>query len=323
MPGAHDNDIVLAVEGGHKAFGSHRVLHDVNLRIAQGQIVALVGPSGCGKSTLLRIILGILDATSGAAVITGEDGSRRAVDGPGPDRGIVFQTYGLMPFLTARKNAALGPDLIRSTLLGRLVGMINPWSQWRRTRKDDLDQARSSLTGMGLGDALERYPSELSGGMRQRVAISQALLTRPRILLLDEPFGALDEATRESLQEMLLGFYQENMAAAERGEPPPYTILIVTHELNEAIYVSDRVVGLSQYWDWAADGHESCPGATIVYDKAAPIYHPDDIKEYERFIEQRAEIRRVVFEQSYQPPRSEHVGFWQEVADNGGLGVLS
>ena len=107
------------------------------------------------------------------------------------------------------------------------------------------------------------------------MAIAQALIMKPKILLLDEPFGALDEATREELQLMLLNLYQENLAGQERkGEPPPHTILIVTHELNEALYVADRVVGLSQYH------REGSQGATIVYDKAAPVFHPTDPKEY-------------------------------------------
>jgi ABC-type nitrate/sulfonate/bicarbonate transport system ATPase subunit len=158
--------------------------------------------------------------------------------------------------------------------------------------------------------------------MRQRVAIAQAIITQPRVLLLDEPFGALDEATREALQTMLLEFYDENVAALKEDKEPPYTIFIVTHELNEAIYVSDRVVGLSQYWDWEAAGFEACPGATIIYDRAAPIYRPDDPKEHEDFLEQRGEIRRIVFDEEHLPDADTHVAFWNNVRTEGGRGVL-
>jgi NitT/TauT family transport system ATP-binding protein len=322
MPARGEHDIVLKVDGVYKQYGDNLVLHDVNLEIAEGQTVALVGPSGCGKSTLLNIILGIIDPTAGAVLITRDD-VRVAVEGPGPDRGIVFQSYGLMPFLTAEENVALGPDLLQTSLADRLLGTLWPWSKWRRLKKKDLVEARRILTGMGLGDALDKYPTELSGGMRQRVAIAQAIITKPRVLLLDEPFGALDEAARESAQSMLLGFYEENVAARKAGNDPPYTIFIVTHELNEAIYVSDRVLGLSQYWDWQADGFEACPGATIIYDRAAPVYHPDDPRELEDFIEQRSEIRLCVFNEGHLPRADAHVTFWDDVHKDGGKGVVA
>jgi ABC-type nitrate/sulfonate/bicarbonate transport system ATPase subunit len=129
---------------------------------------------------------------------------------------------------------------------------------------------------------------------------------KPKILLLDEPFGALDEATREELQMMLLRLYAENETAMAEGKEPPYTILIVTHELNEAFYVSDRVVGLSQYHDQGAKG------ATIVYDKAAPVFRVDDPREFGVFIEQREELRRQVFDPNSLQNHQEFVTFWQE-----------
>mgnify|MGYP002725592451 CR=1 FL=1 len=314
--------IVLDIKGVNKHFGSNLVLHDVNLKIAQGEIVALVGPSGCGKSTLLKIILGILDASSGLVMLS-RDGVRYAIEGPGEDRGVVFQSYGLLPHLTAEQNVAIGPDFIQTNLLQRAFAWL-PWSKVRKLKRKDLIEARKILTKMGLGNAHDKYPSELSGGMRQRVAIAQAIATKPRILLLDEPFGALDEATRESLQTMLLEFYQENLQAVQRGEEPPYTVLIVTHELNEAIFVADSVVGLSQYWDWKAEGFASCPGATIIYDKVAPIFHPEDPKEHGLFVKQRKEIRRVVFHDGDElPNRTDHVTFWKEMMAGKTVGVLS
>jgi NitT/TauT family transport system ATP-binding protein len=145
---------------------------------------------------------------------------------------------------------------------------------------------------------------------------------RPEITLLDEPFGALDEATREELQRMLLTLYLENRQAKERGELPPYTIFIVTHELNEALYVGDRVIGLSQYWNWRDDGNKSFPGATIVYDKKAPLFDPEGVRDYEVFEEQRAEIRQVVFDPIHLQARNEFRDFWHEVTRDGGHGVV-
>ena len=159
---------------------------------------------------------------------------------------------------------------------------------------------------VGLGAAKGQYPAELSGGMCQRVAIAQALIMRPKLLLLDEPFGALDEATRESLQLMLLHLYEENVQAKQRGEAAPHTILIVTHELNEAIYVSNRVLGLSQYHETGKEG------ATIVYDKPAPIYRPNEPKDLSRFFEQKEELLKSVFSEKYIKHHSEFVSFWDE-----------
>ena len=159
------------------------------------------------------------------------------------------------------------------------------------------------LEKVRLGDALRLYPAEMSGGMQQRVALAQALIMKPSILLLDEPFGALDEATREGLQNLLLDLRSENMAAAAAGLPAPHTVVIVTHELNEAILVGDRVVGLSQYWDWESEGHASCPGATVVYDSPSPIFKPKEGRDFKAFAAQRQEIRDTVFEPKIKPKR--------------------
>ncbi len=159
---------------------------------------------------------------------------------------------------------------------------------------------------MGLGKSINHYPHEMSGGMRQRVAIAQAMIMRPKILLLDEPFGALDESTRTDLQSMLLRFYQENLEAKRKGQDPPYTILIVTHELNEALYVSDRVIGLSQYHDDGANG------ATIVYDRPCPVFHPNDARDFDRFLNQREELRKAVFDAEENKQHEQFVTFWDE-----------
>jgi len=283
-------------------FGDNKVLFDLNLKVDAGQFVALVGPSGCGKSTLLRAILGTHLPQQGE-ILTMENGSLVNADRPGRDRGIVYQKYSLYPFLTALDNVALGLKLDQTTTVFRWFN----WTGWAKKRRQFRDRAAAFLDKVGLGQAMYLYPSQMSGGMQQRVAIAQALIMEPEIILLDEPFGALDEATREELQEMLLQFYEENKEATAEGRKPPYTLIIVTHELNEAIRVGDRLVGLSQYWDWKAEGHERSPGATVVYDKSAPVFRSDERPDYELFADIRREIRQVVYNPEVLQQRNVHV----------------
>ncbi|HIJ40584.1 MAG TPA: ATP-binding cassette domain-containing protein [Deltaproteobacteria bacterium] len=312
-------EIVLECRGISHWFGSNRVLFDINLKIIRGEIVSLVGPSGCGKSTLLRAIIGTHPPCKGEVIMTSSvSGDARTVDGPGRDRGIVYQNYSLFPFLTARENVAIGLMLDQTSLAFRMFHFF----KWRNLRKEHLVQADALLETLKLGKALHLYPHEMSGGMRQRVAIAQALIMKPEILLLDEPFGALDEATREELQKMLLTLYSENCAAKGRGEPPPYTIFIVTHELNEAIYVGDRIVALSQYWNWKEAGLKTSPGATIVYDKMAPVYLPEQARDFETFLSQRHKIRQTAFEPDQPVDRNENIQFWDEIKAGMGHGVL-
>ncbi len=310
---------VLECCGVSHWFGTNNVLHEVDLKILRGEIVSLVGPSGCGKSTLLRAIIGTHPPCKGKVVVHNIDGSANTVTRPGRDRGIVYQRYTLYPFLTAKENVAFGLMLDQSSLAGRLFKYFN----WRRLRKDHLQQAEELLVKLKLGAALNLYPHEMSGGMCQRVAIAQALIMKPEILLLDEPFGALDEATREELQQMLLSLYAENCLMQREGKEPPYTVLMVTHELNEAIYVSDRVVALSQYWDWQGVGHVVCPGATIVYDNLAPVFQPGDQRDYVAFETQRQTIRNAAFEPDILQDSQQFKQFWEDVMQGKGKGVLA
>ncbi len=293
-----DNMTALQVENLSHWFDDFRVLNDINLKITAGQIVALVGPSGCGKSTLLKAILGTHPTRAGRVLVDG-----REVRAPSRNVGIVYQHYSLYDFLTAEANVALGLKLDQTSLFYRTC----LFPQWFKLRKEHMARSRAFLGKVSLSAACGKYPAELSGGMRQRVAIAQSLILKPKLLLLDEPFGALDEATRESLQMMLLGFYQENLLAQAEGRTPEYTILIVTHELNEAIYVANRVIGLSRFHD------EGERGAMVVYDRPCPVFHPDDPKDLAAFVEQREELRKAVFDPSYVKHHSKYVSFWKEL----------
>ncbi len=291
-------------------FGQKRVLHDVNVRIRRGEFLSLVGPSGCGKSTYFRTIVGTHLPRAGENRLF-HDPARpegEIVAGPGRDRGIVYQHYSLFPFFTAQENVAIGLTLDGTSMGHRF---LRPFD-FRRCEREHMERAADMLRRVRLGDALRLYPHEMSGGMKQRVALAQSMIMQPALILLDEPFGALDESTREELQRMLIELHSENQSAIRRGELPSLTLIIVTHELNEALYVGDRVVGLSQYWDWKSEGHERCPGATIVYDKPAPVFEVRDSRDFEQFKNQRDEIRDVVFEPKTPSRRGVHV-----VSENG------
>jgi NitT/TauT family transport system ATP-binding protein len=292
-----NNEIVLDIDKVSHWFGDNYVLNEVVLKVPAGQILSLVGPSGCGKSTLLKAILGTHPANKGIIKVAGE--FHRS---PTRNVGIVYQHYHLPPFLTARENVALGLKLDQTSLPYRIFR----YDKWRKLRKEHLEQATAFLETVNLGDSADLYPHELSGGMRQRVAIAQAMIMEPDVLLLDEPFGALDEETREKLQELLLGFYQDNEAAVANGKKPPNTIVIVTHELTEALIVADRVVGLSQFHD---DGKR---GATIVLDEPAPIFEPGFERELVQFNEQKERLRHAVFNPSVNQHRDDFRSYWTE-----------
>ncbi len=294
-----ETQTAVEIRGLSHWFGPNRVLNDINLRIEPGQIVALVGPSGCGKSTLLKAILGTHPAAEGEVIVDGQH-----IRAPSRKVGIVYQHYSLFDFLTAESNVAFGLKLDATSLPFRTLML----PQWLKLRREHLAHSREFLERVGLKAACGKYPTELSGGMRQRVAIAQALILKPKLVLLDEPFGALDEATRESLQLMLLRFYQENLVAQAEGRVPEYTILIVTHELNEAIYVANRVIGLSRFHDKGEQG------AMIVYDRPCPVFHPDHPKDLGKLVAQREELRAAVFDPRNIKHHSKYVSFWEELS---------
>lgn len=309
--------IVLNVEGVCQSFGDNHVLYDINLQVIQGEFVAVVGGSGCGKTTLFNAILGTVPAKEG---IVETNGVR--VTGPNRNVGVVYQKYGLYDFLTAEENVAFGLKVDQTTTFQR---MFMPWYWWP-LRKQHLEDSRNLLTKVKLGDHLNKHPNKLSGGQQQRVAICQSLIMKPHILLLDEPFGALDESTRESLQKMLLHLYADNVEAKKRGEDPPHTVLFITHELNEAFYVSDRVVGLSRNWyeDTINNGKKKGKnfGATKVWDKCAPTYTPESPKNFELFFEAKERLKEIVLnENSPEVQRNDHVSFWEDLEKGVGSGV--
>ena len=203
----------IQIESVAKAFGvnGHTMpaVLDATLEIQAGEFLCLLGPSGCGKSTLLNIVAGFIPPTRGRVLVDG-----RPVTGPGRERGVVFQEYALFPWLTVAENVEFGPRLAgrppaeRRELVARYVGMV------------------------GLSEHRGKFPNQLSGGMRQRVAIARALANTPSIVLMDEPFGALDAQTREIMQDEL--------SRIQRVEHK--TILFVTHSIREAVYLGDRVV---------------------------------------------------------------------------------
>ncbi len=196
------------------AGGRYIALHDVSLQIHQGEFVSLIGHSGCGKSTLLNMVAG-LDLPTEGRVTLEEQEIRR----PGPDRMVVFQNYSLLPWKTVRQNITLAIDSALKHL---------PRGERRSIAEHHIDL-------VSLRAAADKYPAQLSGGMKQRVAIARALALRPKVLLLDEPFGALDALTRGNLQEQLMQICQENHV----------TCLMVTHDVDEALLLSDRVVMLT------------------------------------------------------------------------------
>lgn len=191
--------------------GPFEALREINLEVRKGEFICVIGHSGCGKSTLLNMVSGFLTPTSGSVTI-----DNVAIERPGPDRMVVFQNYSLLPWKTVEQNVALAVKAARSELDAQ-------------TRSEVVEH---HLEMVGLTEARHKRPEQISGGMRQRVAIARALAVRPDVLVLDEPFGALDAITKEELQEELLAIWRENKP----------TVLMITHDIDEALFLADRIV---------------------------------------------------------------------------------
>mgnify|MGYP002628541293 FL=1 len=238
--------------------GRYVALQGINLDIAAGEFVSLIGHSGCGKSTLLNLLAGLDQASEGGILMNG-----RQVTDPGPDRMVVFQNYSLLPWLTVRQNIALA------------VNTVYP-SKSNQERREIVER---NIQTVNLSAAANKFPAELSGGMKQRVAIARALAIRPKLLLLDEPFGALDALTRGNLQQQLMQICQES----------GLTAVMVTHDVDEALLLSDRVVCLS-----------NGPAAGIGHILRVPLPRPRDrltVMDHPDYYHLRAELIHFLQEQ--------------------------
>jgi len=229
------------------------IVKDFNLRIKKGEFVTLIGHSGCGKSTVLSMLAGLNDITGGGIILAG-----RELSGAGPDRGVVFQSPSLLPWMTAFENVMLGVEQVFYTA----------------SKEERREIVEYYLTVVGLGDAMNKKPVELSQGMRQRVGIARAFALRPKMLLLDEPFGMLDSLTRFELQQVLIELWRKNKITA----------LMVTHDVDEALFLSDRIVCMT-------DGPEAEVGDILEVhfprprERKAVMEHPDYYRLREHLIE--------------------------------------
>lgn len=219
--------------------GSFHALTKVNLTVEQGEFISLIGHSGCGKSTLLNLLAGLTTATEGALICAG-----REIAGPSPERAVVFQNHSLLPWLTCFENIYLAVE--------RVFGAKESTAQMR-------ERTSKALALVGLTPAANKRPNEISGGMKQRVGIARALAMEPKILLLDEPFGALDALTRMKMQDLLLEVHAQ----------VPTTVLLVTHDVDEALQLADRILLLGP------DG-DARPGATVQRLVTVPGDRPRD-----------------------------------------------
>jgi len=241
--------------------GAAVIVRDFNLSIEQSEFVSLIGHSGCGKSTILSMVAGLNEKTSGGIILAG-----REIDGPGPDRGVVFQSPCLYPWMTALENVLIGVQQVRPN---------DPAVEQRLV-------AERALATVGLGEALDKKPAELSAGMRQRVGLARAFALDPKMLLLDEPFGMLDSLTRLELQDVLIDVWTRDKKTA----------LMVTHDVDEALFLSDRVAMMT-----------SGPAATLGAVLTIPFPRP--------------RIRREVLEHpQYYPLREKLIGFLESQGEH-------
>ncbi|MEE5065692.1 ABC transporter ATP-binding protein [Pseudomonas alliivorans] len=231
----------ICVRNVWQQYDEQVVLERLNLDVAEGEFCTLVGASGCGKSTFLRLLLGQEISSRGSITLDGQPLSSE----PDASRGVVFQRYSVFSHLSVLDNVALGLELPRARWIGRLFG---------QAKREAREQAALLLNKVGLGHALDKYPSQLSGGMQQRLAIAQALIMKPRVLLLDEPFGALDPGIRKDMHHLLLELWRETQL----------TVFMVTHDLSEGFNLGTRLLVFDKV---RHDPHSpGAYGARITYD---------------------------------------------------------
>lgn len=231
----------VSVRNVWKRWGDHVVLENLRLEVADNEFVTIVGASGCGKTTFLRMLLGTEQPSRGSILIDDEPIRPE----PDPARGIVFQRYSLFPHLSLMGNLVLGLELRRSRLLGRLFGA---------RRREAMQRAESMLEAVGLAGARDRYPAQLSGGMQQRLSIAQAAICEPKILLLDEPFGALDPGITADMHTLILKLWRDN----------GMTIFMISHDIQESFALGTRLLTFDRLRQdpQAPEAY----GASITYD---------------------------------------------------------
>ncbi|MBL1379543.1 ABC transporter ATP-binding protein [Zobellella iuensis] len=242
----------------HTAGGSSQVLKNVNLKVNKGEYISIIGHSGCGKSTVLNIVAGLTDASSGGVILDGAE-----VTAPGPERALVFQNHSLLPWLTVYENVALAVDKT---------------FRHSKTRAERQDWILHNLALVNMSHALHKRPDEISGGMKQRVGIARALAMEPKVLLLDEPFGALDALTRAHLQDEVMRIQHELHN----------TVLMITHDVDEAVLLSDRIVMMT-----------NGPAATIGEVLTIDLPRPRDriaLADNPRYNHYRHEVLRFLYE---------------------------
>ena len=243
--------------------GRFEALRHVNLTIDQGEFIALIGHSGCGKSTLLNMIAGLIYPTMGAVIC-----DKREVRGAGPDRGVVFQNHSLLPWLTCFDNVYLAVE--------RVFGETEAKPKMK-------ERTHKVLEMVGLTHAAQKHPDEISGGMKQRVGIARALSMEPKVLLLDEPFGALDALTRARLQDELMGIVKQTGS----------TVVMVTHDVDEAVLLSDRIVMMT-----------NGPSATIGQIVTVDLERPRDrlkLVAHPKYIDCRRQVMEFLYQKQLRP----------------------
>ncbi len=244
------------------ARGPFRALQDINLKVAQGEFISLIGHSGCGKSTVLNIVAGLLDATEGFCLLKDKE-----VKGPGPDRAVVFQNHSLLPWLTVRENVKLAVDKVMP----------------HKNRAEREDWVLHNLKLVHMEHAADKRPGEISGGMKQRVGIARALAMQPDVLLMDEPFGALDALTRAHLQDSVMEIQ------SELGN----TVLMITHDVDEAVLLSDRIVMMT-----------NGPAATIGEILSVDLPRPRDrlkLAHEPKYHELRSQVLEFLYSRQVRP----------------------